>query len=430
MSRNSKKRVFVGLSGGVDSSVAAYLLKKKGYEVIGVFIHSYNVDGCEEEDAEYARRAAAHLNIPFYVFDMREEYFSRVVAYMIDGYRRGETPNPDVMCNREVKFGLFWERAKALGADYIATGHYIRLRRNDELRIKNYEENLKLKNSRINSKFKIHNSQFHLLAARDVNKDQSYFLWKLTQKDLTHCLFPVGEYTKPEVRVLAKKIGLPTAEKKDSQGICFLGKVKLPDFLKKYITPKKGNILDTEGNILGEHEGAQFYTIGQRHISAQLKVTNLKLKGIKEKVKDIRPFYVVEKDVEKNILVLAEGENHPALYRKEIELMDLSFVSELKVAPIRVGVPTEVGKSKKLKEKQGSPMRVLVRVRYRQPLQEAELWELDSHKNLSELDSDRLGGASRRVRIVFDKSVKFVAPGQSAVLYSKKGELLGGGVIL
>lgn len=350
MSTKKKKRVFVGLSGGVDSSVAALLLKKKGYDVIGVFIHSYNVDGCEEEDAEYARRVAEKLQIPFYVFDMREEYFSRVVAEMIDGYRRGITPNPDILCNREIKFGLFWERAKALGADAIATGHYVRLK----------------------------NGQ--LFAAKDKNKDQSYFLWKLTPKDLEHCLFPVGEYLKPDVRKIAAKAGLPTAAKKDSQGICFLGKVKLPEFLKKYISPKKGKILDTEGNVLGEHDGAVFYTIGQRHVGTQI---------LRKKGKDPNRFYVAAKDAETNTLTVAEGENHPALYQKEIELADMNFLV-----------------------KPGKEMQVMARVRYRQPLQAAKLVK-----------------KGRGYMLEFTRPVRFVAPGQSAVLYSKKGELLGGGVL-
>lgn len=350
MSTKKKKKVFVGLSGGVDSSVAALLLKKKGYDVTGVFIHSYNVDGCEEEDAEYARRAAEKLGIPFYVFDMREEYFSRVVAEMIDGYRRGITPNPDILCNREIKFGLFWERAKDLGADAIATGHYVRLK---------------------NGK---------LLAAKDKNKDQSYFLWKLTPKDLEHCLFPVGEYLKPDVRKIATKAGLPTAAKKDSQGICFLGKVKLPEFLKKYISPKKGKILDTEGNVLGEHDGAVFYTIGQRHVGTQI---------LGKKGKDPNRFYVAAKDAETNTLTVAEGESHPTLYRKEVEIVDVNFL----VKP----------------EKE---MQVMARARYRQPLQAAKLMKKGNGYMLE-----------------FACPVKFVAPGQSAVFYSKKGELLGGGVI-
>ncbi len=348
-----KKTVFVGLSGGVDSSVAAYLLKKK-YEVVGVFIHSYNVDGCEEEDAEFARRTAEHLNVPFYVFDMREEYFSRVVSEMIEGYRKGETPNPDILCNREIKFGLFWERAKKLGADFIATGHYVRLK---------------------NGK---------LYAAKDKNKDQSYFLWKLTEGDLEHCLFPIGDYTKPAVREIARKAGLPAAHKKDSQGICFLGQVKLPEFLKNYIASKPGKILDTEGREIGMHDGAQFYTIGQRHIGAQVKG---------RKGNDPERHYIVSKDAETNTLVAAP-ENHPSLFKESVELHSVQFVSN--------------GKNP---EKE---LDVLVRVRYRQPLQKATLKREKKGPYI----------------LAFSKPVKFVAPGQSAVFYSVRGELLGGGVIV
>lgn len=391
MSRISKKTVFVGLSGGVDSSVSAYLLKKQGYNVIGAFIKSYNVDGCEEEDAEYARRVALKLGIPFYVFDMREEYFSRVVAEMIDGYRKGITPNPDILCNREIKFGLLWDRVKRLGADYLATGHYVRLQRKDEGR-----------------RMKDEGNQFHLLAAKDVNKDQSYFLWKLREEDLSHCLFPLGEYEKSEVRKIAKKAGLPTAEKKDSQGICFLGKVKLPEFLAQYISPKKGKILDTEGNVIGEHEGVQFYTIGQRHINVNYEFRSKNFKG------DRKPYYVASKDAKTNTLVVAEGENHPALYKKEVELTDVSFINPKSYFHIQlnkqiVSIP-EIDTNKGIE--------VLARVRYRQPLVPAKL-------SISGIDIGTLKG-----KLEFEKPVKFVAPGQSAVLYSKEGEMLGGGVIV
>ncbi len=433
MSRNIKKtvhpelgrRVFVGLSGGVDSSVAALLLKNEGYKVIGAFIKSYNVDGCEEEDAEYARRVAEKLGIPFYIFDMREEYFSRVVAEMIDGYRRGITPNPDVLCNREIKFGLFWERAKALGADYIATGHYI------STRITNKYQYTKSGNSYIRKKLVIR----RLCAAKDTNKDQSYFLWKLTQDDLSHCLFPIGDYTKPEVRKIAKKAGLPTAERKDSQGICFLGKVKLPDFLKKYIAPKKGKIVDTEGKVIGEHDGAQFCTIGQRHgigigkiplrrpkgigaptasvgvgqrhIGAQIKDKRRKTKEERSKIKDREPFYVAGKDVKKNILIVAEGENHPALYKKEIELAEVNFVIPEVISLIRAN----------------GRIVVFARVRYRQPLASATLYKIPD---------------TEYYKLLFNDPQKFIAPGQSAVFYRISDspepvegyELLGGGVIL
>src|SRR3989344_1897962 len=216
------KVVFVGMSGGVDSSVAAALLKAKGYDVIGIHLRCWNVDGSAKQDAEDARRAAEVLDIPFYVLDFEKVYKKRVVNYMVDGYRRGITANPDVECNREIKFGLVLERALSMGADYMATGHYIRLHeiKNQKSKIKNYV----------------------LATARDSNKDQSYFLWTLTQKQLRHCLFPIGDYTKPQVRAMARKFGLPNAEKKDSQGICFLGRMKLGDFLGDYIKPKAGHV--------------------------------------------------------------------------------------------------------------------------------------------------------------------------------------------
>jgi len=346
----AKKKIFVAMSGGVDSSVAAYLLKKQGHDVTGVFMRSYNLDGCSERDAEDARRVASHLNVPFYVFDFEEEYKKRVVEYMIDGYRRGITPNPDVMCNKEIKFGLFLKKALELGADYIATGHYARL---------------------------INDSLFE---AKDKNKDQSYFLWVLTQEQLKRCLFPIGDYLKPQVRAIARKAGLPTAEKRDSQGICFLGKVNLADFLKKHIPEKRGAVLTTAGEKIGEHDGAEFYTIGQRHIGVSSR----------------EPIYVTEKNLKNNTLVVAAGEENQALYKKEIELSNVNFIN-----------PTL-----------DLPAAVFVRVRYRQPLMPAVL----KIKN-SPPETDKL-------KIEFDRPVKFIAPGQSAVFYGGGGELLGGGVIL
>ncbi|MEW6617514.1 MAG: tRNA 2-thiouridine(34) synthase MnmA [Patescibacteria group bacterium] len=370
MSENTKKRVFVGMSGGVDSSVAAFLLKKEGYDVTGVYINGFNVDGCSERDAEDARRVADHLGIPFYVIDAREDYFEYVVQYMIKGYKKGLTPNPDVMCNKEIKFGIFLDKALKLGADYIATGHYVCFEKKSKL-----------------------------FEAKDKNKDQSYFLWTLTQKQLKHCLFPVGEYTKPEIREIAKKAKLPTAEKKDSQGICFLGKVKLPEFLKAYIKPKRGDVLDTEGNKIGEHEGVQFYTIGQRHLNI-IQKSNLKSqKGIIDR----KPYYVAEKDVKRNILIAAQGDTHPALFKKEIELTDVHFINTEIKSLIRAN----------------KRMDVLVRVRYRQPLFKATLVYDE-----------------KKWKVLFNDPQKFVAPGQSAVFYgigldeSGNHEMLGGGVIL
>ncbi len=350
-----KKSVFVGLSGGVDSSVAAYLLKKQGYAVTGIFMRSYNLDGCEEQDAECARRVAEHLEIPFYTFDFKEEYKERVVEYMIKGYKEGVTPNPDVMCNKEIKFEAFLKEARAMGADYIATGHYVRIRQNN------------------------HNHQ--LLIAKDKQKDQSYFLWTLTQDQLQYCLFPLGNYLKPQVRKIAKKAGLPTWDKKDSQGVCFLGKVTIDEFLKQYIPSKEGEIKDEVGNVLGRHDGAWYYTIGQRH--------GLNLKNAK--TPETKPHYIVSKDITTNTIVVAEGDQNPALYQKELILTNLNFLNpKLEIS-------------------------VLARVRYRQPLQKAVL-----HRGLQMADC----------RLVFADPQKFTAPGQSAVFYSGSGELLGGGVIM
>ncbi|MCR4275467.1 MAG: tRNA 2-thiouridine(34) synthase MnmA [Candidatus Wolfebacteria bacterium] len=345
-----KITVFVMMSGGVDSSVAAFLLQKQGYKVIGCFIKGYNLDGCQEKDAEDARRVAEYLNIPFYAIDLENEYKKLVVDYTVRSYRKGITPNPDVMCNKEIKFGLFLKKAIELGADYVATGHYVRLNRSAS-------------------------PLFSLFAAKDKNKDQSYFLWTLNQNQLKRCLFPIGDYEKPMVRKIAKKAGLPTAEKKDSQGICFLGKISMEDFLKKFISPKKGKIVNLEGEKIGEHQGVYFYTIGQRHGL-----------GIAAK----KPFYVAEKDAVNNIIKVAEGRDDQNLFKKEVYLKMVNWLSD------------EAPKKK---------LEVLARVRYRQPLFEANFYP----------------GISR---LEFKNPQKFVAPGQSAVLYNKKGEMLGGGIIV
>ena len=357
-----KKKVFVAMSGGVDSSVAAGLLKKEGYEVIGAHMKCFNVDGCAAHDAEDARKAAEVLGIPFYVFDFEKEYKDKVVEYMVDGYRKGITPNPDVMCNKEIKFGLFLKKALELGADYVATGHYVRIK-NKESRIENGGFKIGKKKEK-NSSF---TNRYSLFSARDSNKDQSYFLWTLTQNQLKYCLFPLGDITKPEVRKLAKKFKLPNAEKKDSQGICFLGQVDIKDFLKKYIPEKKGIILNTKGEIIGEHKGAHLYTIGQRSIGVG---------GAK------KPLYIAEKDIKENALLVAE-EDEEILTRKEVELVSVNLINP------ELGI-----KNKELR------INVLARVRYRQPLFPALFTIHDSS-----------------FKLIFDKPVKFIASGQSAVFY-------------
>jgi tRNA-specific 2-thiouridylase len=361
-----KKTVFVGMSGGVDSSVAALLLKRRGYNVVGVFMRCYNIDGCAERDAEDARRVAEHIGVPFYVWDFEEEYKTRVVQYMIEGYRAGITPNPDVMCNREIKFGIFLDKALAMGADYVATGHYVKIK-----------------------KAAGKNGVVALFAADDANKDQSYFLWTLTQKQLRYCLFPIGDYIKPKIREMARRAGLPTAGKKDSQGICFLGKFSLDDFLREYIPSHRGALVTTTGESIGEHYGAEFYTIGQRHIDADFKFP--KTGGEARK-----PFYIAAKDAATNTVILAEGSENEALFRKEVEIATINFINKDTQAASRKG-KTEV----------------FARVRYRQPVSKAML---------SVLENGNYG-------LVFAKPQKFVAEGQSAVFYSAKGEMLGGGVI-
>ncbi|OGY99402.1 MAG: hypothetical protein A2945_00920 [Candidatus Liptonbacteria bacterium RIFCSPLOWO2_01_FULL_52_25] len=428
MSSIKSKKVFVAMSGGVDSSVAAMLLKNayldshgrvriaegrrpearysRAYDVVGVFMRCWSGDAsldklgmnCAwERDSEDARRVAEYLHIPFYVWDFEEEYKKRVVGYMIEGYRAGITPNPDVMCNHEIKFGLFFEKACAMGADYIATGHYVRLRQhNANLRV---DSNTTNKNSSIRS-IRSPFVAFGLYEAVDKNKDQSYFLWTLTQKQLAHCLFPIGNYTKPEVRVMAKQAGLSTADKKDSQGICFLGQVSIADFLKEYIPAKRGEVFTTAGAKIGEHNGAHLYTIGQRHIGVRYQVSGVK--GA-----ELRPHYVVEKNAKENTVVVAEGDNHPALYKKEVKLADVNFIDSHHPYIL-----------------ENVRMKVLARVRYRQPLTPATL---------------------KGDTLVFEKPQKFVAVGQSAVFYvnddpsppfTYSGQIpdgfrmLGGGVIV
>ncbi len=387
MSRSAqakKRSVFVGMSGGVDSSVAALLLKRAGYDVTGVFIKCYNIDGCAERDAEDARRVAGQIGIPFYVFDFEKEYKKKVVEYMIEGYRAGLTPNPDVMCNREIKFGLFLRRALKLGADYVATGHYVKLLTSPRAPAKRVSGATPKSYS---SRARRGSPLFALGIAKDLNKDQSYFLWTLTQNELKHCLFPLGGLTKPEVRVLAKKAWLATAEKKDSQGICFLGMVDVKDFLKKYIKAKKGKVLASDGTVVGEHDGAAFYTIGQRH---GFRLSSAVSRG----VKDTLPHYVISKDVKKNTITVAEGSENPLLFRKNILLTGVNFVVPLKAK-------TEV----------------LARVRYRQSLSLATLKKTGSK-------------AHPTYELAFKKPQKYVAEGQSAVLYKKGGGLVGGGIIV
>jgi len=267
------KKVFVGLSGGVDSSVSAYLLKKAGYDVTGVFIKVWQPEfvACTwQEDRLDAMRVCAVLDIPFLTFDLEAEYKKEVIDEMLNEYKKGRTPNPDVLCNREVKFGAFLLWAKAQGADFIATGHYAQIYKQPTT------DNLQL------------------LKGKDSGKDQSYFLWTLTQEQLKQVLFPVGHLEKSEVRRIAKEAELPTAEKKDSQGLCFISNVDMKEFLKKFIKPRPGLVLDEAGATIGDHSGAEFLTLGERH-------------GFNVNSKEVNrtPFYVVAKDIDKNTITVS-----------------------------------------------------------------------------------------------------------------------------
>ncbi len=273
ISTNISNKVFVGLSGGVDSAVSAALLKEQGYDVTGVFIKVWQPDFLEctwREERRDAMRVAARLDIPFLFFDFEAEYKKGVADYMIEEYRKGRTPNPDVMCNREIKFGVFWQKAREMRADFIATGHYAQITKAGP--------------------------RYSLVEGKDGEKDQSYFLWTLTQDDLAHTFFPVGHMEKSEVRKLARKYNIPVSEKKDSQGICFLGHVDLSEFLSHYIDITPGDVLDTGGNVIGRHAGALVYTLGERHGF-----------DIFTKSPDSKPYYVVGKDVEKNTLTVSNN---------------------------------------------------------------------------------------------------------------------------
>ena len=393
-------KIVVGLSGGVDSSVAAYLLKKQGHEVVALFMRNWNdasvtlEDECPWiEDSNDALMVAQKLGIPYQVIDMSELYKEKIVDYMFDEYKKGRTPNPDVLCNREVKFDVFMKTALSLGAEKVATGHY----------------------AQVNSTFDENGNEiFHLLAGADNNKDQSYFLCQLNQDQLSKSLFPIGNLTKPEVREIAREMGLVTADKKDSQGLCFIGKVSLPTFLQQQLEPKEGEIVEifkdfdgfhqetpdfsskleeleflskkihyekSDGKVIGKHQGAHYFTVGQSK--------GLGIGGHAESC------FLISRDIDKNIVFVGEGRNFPGLFRSalKIENSEVHWVRE------------------DLRLQSGESMKVKARIRYRQPLEEATLYQFEEG-----------------LYIEFENPQSAIAEGQFAAWYNGE-ELLGSGVI-
>ena len=393
-------KIVVGLSGGVDSSVAAYLLKKQGHEVVALFMRNWNdasvtlEDECPWiEDSNDALMVAQKLGIPYQVIDMSELYKEKIVDYMFDEYKKGRTPNPDVLCNREVKFDVFMKTALSLGAEKVATGHY----------------------AQVNSTFDENGNEiFHLLAGADNNKDQSYFLCQLNQDQLSKSLFPIGNLTKPEVREIAREMGLVTADKKDSQGLCFIGKVSLPTFLQQQLEPKEGEIVEifkdfdgfhqetpdfsskleeleflskkihyekSDGKVIGKHQGAHYFTVGQSK--------GLGIGGHAESC------FLISRDIDKNIVFVGEGRNFPGLFRSalKIENSEVHWVRE------------------DLRLQSGESMKVKARIRYRQPLEEATLYQFEEG-----------------LYIEFENPQSAIAEGQFAAWYLED-ELVGSGVI-
>ncbi len=393
------KRVVVGLSGGVDSSVAAYLLQKQGYEVIGLFMKNWHDDSVTIsnecpwlEDSNDALLVAQKLGIPFQTVDLSEQYKEKIVDYMFNEYEKGRTPNPDILCNREIKFDVFMKIAMSLGADFVATGHYCR------------KGEMEKEGKTI----------YQLLAGVDTNKDQSYFLCQLSQEQLSKSLFPIGELTKPEVRAIATEMELVTAEKKDSQGLCFIGKVRLPEFLQQKLQPKPGLIFEvdpdlplytqskvasnsleeylevestsiqyapTMGKVVGKHQGAHYFTTGQRK--------GLNVGGTAEAL------FVIATDVDSNTIYTGQGNQHPGLFKKSL------FVKSEEVHWIR----------KDLRIENGQELKVKARIRYRQELQSATVYQFE-----------------KGVYVSFDEPQSAITSGQFVAWYIED-ELVGSGVI-
>ena len=352
--------IAVSLSGGVDSSVAALILKKTGYEVIGLFMQNWEIDkedtSCRtEQDLNDAKAVADHIGIPLYTVNFSKEYWDNVFQYCLDEFSAGRTPNPDVWCNREIKFKSLLKYAKKLGANYLATGHY----------------------ARINEK----NGHYHLLKSYDNNKDQSYFLYLLNQYPLANSLFPLGEYQKSDIRTIAKEAALITHDKKDSTGICFIGKQKFKEFLSEFLLAQPGNIETSDGKIVGKHDGIMFYTRAQRKglcIGGQAYAND-------------KPWYVIDKDVQRNVLIVGQGLDHPLLYSHELICTKLHWISG--IYPLL-------------------PLTCKAKIRYRQT---------DQACRVTPLGEDRCN-------VEFEQAQRAITPGQSVVFYTDD-ECLGGGII-
>lgn len=348
------KKVFVGLSGGVDSALTISLLKERGYDVTGVFIKVWHPEFLEcnwKEERRDAMRVAAKLNVPFLFFDFEEEYKKQVADYMIEEYKIGRTPNPDVLCNRVIKFGSFWKKAREMGADFIATGHYARI--------------------------KNENGKYKLLEGKDKEKDQSYFLWMLNEDELSHILLPIGEFTKKEVRKLAEARHLPVANKKDSQGICFMGDISLEEFLSHFIEVKPGIVLNDKGEEIGTHDGSIFYTIGERRGFEITKKTSID-----------KAYYVISKNIEKNTITVSS----------DLKIIDESSPSKILISNVNwINEP--------------SNSNILARIRYRQIKTPIEI-----------------GVEDNKLIVTFHEKQRGLSFGQSIVFYDSE-ECLGGGIM-
>lgn len=387
-----KRKVIIAMSGGVDSSVAAALLVRQGYDVTGAFMKQWSEGEMQNEDFKMrnvcpwkydrrdAMRVAAHLGIELLTLDFEKEYKEWVMSYMFREYEAGRTPNPDVLCNTYIKFGVWLDKAREMGFDYLATGHYANIKT-----LKH--ESIKTSKHKNLGPGPTGMKTYQLMTAKDDNKDQTYFLHQLNQDQLAHALFPIGDYTKSNVRAMARTFGLPTAEREESMGICFVGEMPMKDFLQQKIKSVSGNIVLSSGEVIGEHEGLAFYTIGQRH---------LKMQNVERRMQngDTKPLFVVEKRFNTNELVVG-FEDDPLLFKKEIVVADVHWIAGQ--AP-------------------GFPLRCKVRLRHRQELQSA-------------VCPPALEENEERLTLSFETPQRAVTPGQFAVLY-QDGVCLGGGVIL